>query len=189
MSRTSSKSQGSYMDIFEKSIIPTISGTIEGRKNARECLNEFEKRISSINEEILNLNKEIDEARKAATTAQDHQESVRTIIGLKNHIKVLQEIKDEIERNTLPDCKMKLEEAETAIQQAAIVELEKIMKQEREDIVNILLNARQRVNAFEKAKEALTDKLQLPLGKSLEREAELYIGGLREIDPDLHSTF
>ncbi len=179
MSEKPDKLKKEFEDLFEKSVLPAIKKQIESRNKARDRVNDLASRVESIAQEILDLTAEAEKARTEVVSAGGNQESLDRVIKLKERIRVLQEIKEEIETKTLDDCRMELEEAQQTLQMAAIVELNKIRDKEREKMVKALILMRQRMEAYENAKYELANQvLKMPHKYHLGLHSELYIEGM-----------
>jgi len=171
-----------FIDSFSKNILPIIKNQISDRDNASDRVDKLVKRAETLNQEITNLNNEIENTRKDAATSDNHEKQMTKIIKLKDQIKVLQEIEEEIKTKTLPSCRNELEKKQEAVQKAVIMELNKICEKEREKLINLLNSVKKKTDAFQDARIDFSDMLKLPPKYGLSASHDLYIDGLRGLD-------
>jgi hypothetical protein len=171
-----------FIDSFSKSILPIIENQIDDRDNAFDRVDKLVKRAETLNQEIANFNNEIEHTRREAATSDNHEKPMTKIVKLKDQIKVLQEIKEEIETKTLPSCRNELEKKQEAVQKTTIMELNKICEKERGKLINLLISIQKKTDAFQDARVEFSDMLKLPSKYHLSSSSDLYIDGLRSLD-------
>lgn len=171
-----------FIKLFSESVLPAIQKQIDSRDEAKKHLDGLEGKLKGIKQKIQEITNEIGMARKEAALPDSHQEPVNRIIELKGQREVLEEIKDEIEGQTLPDSRKELEKEQARLKNAAIIELKKILKKEKKRITNMLKDVLNIVTAYDEAKATFSEMLNLPTTNALVSECELWIEGLNNID-------